>query len=270
MNEDTPDILKKIVLRKEEEIRERKEKCSLDELKQRLPSASPVRGFVAALQAKIAAGEAAVIAEVKKASPSKGVMREDFRPAEIAQSYEQGGAACLSVLTDIDFFQGSDEYLQQAREACNLPVIRKDFIIDPYQVYEARTIGADCILLIAACLDDEQLRELSTVAQELGMDVLVEVHDDIELLRTLPLGLPMVGINNRDLRTFETHIENTLDLLGDIPDGRIVVTESGIHIQDDVALMRAHGVNAFLVGEAFMRAAEPGEKLAELFAEGGG
>lgn len=266
MKVDTPDILKKIVQRKEEEIRERQANCSLDELKSRLAAAPAPRGFVAALQAKIDAGEAAVIAEVKKASPSKGVMREDFYPEQIARSYEAGGAACLSVLTDIDFFQGSDEYLQQAREACKLPVLRKDFIIDPYQVYEARAIGADCILLIAACLDDEQLSELSTLAKELGMDVLVEVHDDIELARTLPLELTMVGINNRDLRSFETHIENTLDLLGDIPEGRIVVTESGIHTPQDVMLMRAHGVNAFLVGEAFMRAVEPGEKLAELFA----
>ncbi len=266
MNDDTPDILKKIIQRKEEEIQERQAQCSLDELKQRLASAPPVRGFVAALRAKIEAGEAAVIAEVKKASPSKGVMRENFQPSEIARSYEQGGAACLSVLTDIDFFQGSDEYLQQARQACSLPVLRKDFIIDPYQVYEARAIGADCILLIVSCLSDEQMHELSSVAQELGMDVLVEVHDDIELYRAAQLKLPLMGINNRNLRTFETHIETTLDLLGDIPDGQIVVTESGIHTAEDVGLMRAHGVNAFLVGEAFMRAAEPGEKLAELFA----
>lgn len=266
MHEDTPDILKKIIQRKEQEIQERQAECSLDELKQQLASAPPVRGFVAALRAKIDAGEAAVIAEVKKASPSKGVMRENFQPAEIARSYEQGGAACLSVLTDIDFFQGSDEYLQQARQACSLPVLRKDFIIDPYQVYEARAIGADCILLIVSCLSDEQMHELSGLAQKLGMDVLVEVHDDIELYRAAQLKLPLMGINNRNLRTFETHIETTLDLLGDIPDGQIVVTESGIHTAEDVGLMRAHGVNAFLVGEAFMRAADPGEKLAELFA----
>jgi len=263
---DTPDILKKIVRRKEEEIRERQARCSLDELQQRLPSASPPRGFVAALRAKIAAGQAAVIAEVKKASPSQGVIRENFVPAEIARSYERGGAACLSVLTDIDFFQGSDEYLQQARAACSLPVLRKDFIIDPYQVYEARTIGADCILLIAACLEDQQMRELATLALELGMDVLVEVHDEQELLRTLPLELPLVGINNRNLRTFETRLETTVELLEQIPQGRIVVTESGIHTPQDVALMRSHAVNTFLVGEAFMRADEPGEKLAELFA----
>lgn len=263
---DTPDILKKIVQRKREEIAERQQQRSIDELKQLLPSAPPPRGFVAAMQAKLDAGLPAVIAEVKKASPSKGVMRENFVPAEIAQSYEKGGAACLSVLTDIDFFQGSDDYLQQAREACSLPVIRKDFIIDPYQVVEARVIGADCILLIAACLSDEQMRDLSSLAVELGMDVLVEVHDGEELQRTLPLNLPLVGINNRNLRTFETSLDTTLELLAQIPEGRIVVTESGIHTPDDVALMRKNSVNSFLVGEAFMRAEEPGEKLAELFA----
>jgi indole-3-glycerol phosphate synthase len=224
-----------------------------------------VRGFVDAIRRKLAAGEAAVIAEVKKASPSRGVIREDFRPADIARSYERGGAVCLSVLTDIDFFQGSDAYLQQARDACALPVLRKDFIIDPYQVYEARVIGADCILLIAACLSDQQMGELSSIAVELGMDVLVEVHDAEELARTLPLGLPLVGINNRNLRTFETRLETTLELLEEIPEERIVVTESGIHTPQDVALMRGHGVSTFLVGEAFMRADEPGEKLAELF-----
>ncbi|MGM0594160.1 MAG: indole-3-glycerol phosphate synthase TrpC, partial [Pseudomonadota bacterium] len=210
--------------------------------------------------------EPAVIAEVKRASPSKGVIREKFVPAEIAQSYEKGGAACLSVLTDIDFFQGSDEYLQQARAACTLPVIRKDFIVDPYQVYEARVIGADCILLIAACLSDAQMQQLSALATELAMDVLVEVHDGEELQRTLPLGLPLVGINNRNLRTFEVSLDTTLELLAQIPEGRIVVTESGIHTPEDVALMRSHQVNTFLVGEAFMRADEPGQKLAELFA----
>jgi indole-3-glycerol phosphate synthase len=266
---DTPDILKRIVQRKHEEIAERRQRCSIDELKQRLPAAPPLRGFVAAMQAKLDAKLPAVIAEVKKASPSKGVMREHFVPAEIAKSYEQGGAACLSVLTDIDFFQGSDEYLKQARGACSLPVIRKDFIIDPYQVVEARVIGADCILLIAACLSDAQMRELSELATELGMDVLVEVHDAEELQRTLPLGLPLVGINNRNLRTFETSLETTLELLAQIPAGRIVVTESGIHTPEDVALMRKNNVNSFLVGEAFMRAEEPGEKLAELFSEGG-
>jgi indole-3-glycerol phosphate synthase len=263
---DTPDILKKIVQRKQEEIAERQQQRSLDELKKRLATAPAPRGFVAAMQAKLAAGKPAVIAEVKKASPSKGVMRENFIPAEIARSYEQGGAACLSVLTDIDFFQGSDEYLREVREACSLPVLRKDFIVDPYQVVEARVIGADCILLIAACLSDAQMQALSELAVELGMDVLVEVHDGEELQRTLPLNLPLVGINNRNLRTFETSLDTTLGLLAQIPAGRIVVTESGIHTPQDVALMRENGVNSFLVGEAFMRAEEPGEKLAELFA----
>lgn len=262
----TPDILKKIVLRKQEEIAERKQQCSLDELKQQLAAAPAPRGFVAAMKAKLEAGKPAVIAEVKKASPSKGVIRENFIPAEIARSYEQGGAACLSVLTDIDFFQGRDDYLKQAREACSLPVLRKDFIVDPYQVYEARVIGADCILLIAACLSDAQMQDLSTLAVELGMDVLVEVHDAEELARTLPLNLPLVGINNRNLRTFETSLETTLELLAQIPEGRIVVTESGIHTPGDVALMRKNAVNSFLVGEAFMRAEDPGEKLVELFA----
>ncbi|HEX9802639.1 MAG TPA: indole-3-glycerol phosphate synthase TrpC [Gammaproteobacteria bacterium] len=263
---DTPDILKKIIQRKTEEVAARKQAVGMETLRGRIEDASPVRGFVDAIRRKLDAGEAAVIAEVKKASPSRGVIREDFRPADIARSYERGGAACLSVLTDIDFFQGADAYLQQAREACLLPVLRKDFIIDPYQVAEARVIGADCILLIAACLSDQQMAELSAQAVELGMDVLVEVHDGEELARTLPLGLPLVGINNRNLRTFETRLETTLELLQAIPDGRIVVTESGIHTPQDVALMREHGVNTFLVGEAFMRADEPGEKLAELFA----
>ncbi|MEN8170323.1 MAG: indole-3-glycerol phosphate synthase TrpC [Pseudomonadota bacterium] len=262
---DTPDILKKIVARKHQEITERSQKVSIDELKSRLDGASPARGFVDAIRAKISAGQAGVIAEIKKASPSKGVMRENFIPAEIAQSYERGGAACLSVLTDIDFFQGADEYLQQARAACTLPVIRKDFIIDPYQVVEARVMGADCILLIVACLEDGPMRELAELATSLGMDVLVEVHDEEELARSLPLNLPLVGINNRNLRTFETSLGTTLRMLDQIPEGRIVVTESGIHTPEDVRLMRENSVNAFLVGEAFMRADEPGERLAELF-----
>ena len=262
---DTPDILKKILQRKTEEIAARRSQVSLAELRDRVPAAPALRSFVGALRAKLAAGLPAVIAEVKKASPSKGLLRPDFRPAEIAASYERGGAACLSVLTDIDFFQGSDEYLQQARAACALPVIRKDFIIDPYQVVEARAIGADCILLIAAALSDGQMAELSAAATELGLDVLVEVHDGQELERMLRLPLPLVGINNRNLRTFEVSLQTTLDLLAQIPDDRIVVTESGILSRDDVALMRRHGVHSFLVGEAFMRAAEPGEKLAELF-----
>jgi indole-3-glycerol phosphate synthase len=263
---DTPDILQKIVARKREEIAERASKVSLEALQAQLDGAPPPRGFVAAIQAKLALGKPGVIAEIKKASPSRGVIREHFIPAEIAKSYERGGAACLSVLTDIDFFQGADGYLQQARAACALPVIRKDFIIDPYQVYEARVLGADCILLIAACLSDAQMKSLAGLANTLGMDVLIEVHDEEELARSLPLNQPLVGINNRNLRTFEVSLETTLRMLEQIPAGRIVVTESGIHTPQDVRLMRAHRVNAFLVGEAFMRADEPGEKLAELFA----
>lgn len=264
----TPDILKKIIARKHEEIAERSQQVSLDEMIERAKAADACRGFVAAIKAKINSGQPAVIAEIKKASPSKGVIRKDFRPAEIAASYENGGAACLSVLTDRDFFQGSEEYLQQARAACALPVIRKDFIVDPYQVYEARVIGADCILLIVAVLSDIQLSELSNLAQELNMDVLVEVHDAEELARALPLNLPLVGINNRNLRTFEVSLQTTLELLGEIPGDRIVVTESAIHSREDVALMRNHAVNAFLVGEAFMRADEPGAQLAKLFFDG--
>ncbi len=260
-----PDILKKILARKSEEIAERRAKISIDQLRRRAEAADKPRGFVKALQAKIAQGQAAVIAEIKKASPSKGVLREQFRPAEIARSYAAGGAACLSVLTDRDFFQGSEEFLQQARAACDLPVIRKDFLVDPYQVVEARAIGADCILLIAAALDDSTLAELAGLAGELGMDVLVEVHDADELHRALQLDLKLLGINNRNLRTFEVSLQTTLGLLWQIPDDRIVVTESGILVPDDVALMQEHGVHAFLVGEAFMKAEEPGEKLRELF-----
>ncbi|MCG8427675.1 MAG: indole-3-glycerol phosphate synthase TrpC [Chromatiales bacterium] len=262
---DTPDILKKIVQRKHEEIAARTSERPLEQIKEQLNTADPARGFVNSLAAKIADNRPGVIAEIKKASPSKGVIREDFQPAQIARSYEQGGAACLSVLTDIDFFQGSDDYLQQARAACQLPVIRKDFIIDPYQVYEARSINADCILLIVACLNDAQLHSLNDLAHELGMDVLIEVHDQAELERALTTNNRLIGINNRNLRTFEVSLNTTLDLLQQIPDERIVVTESGIHTPADVALMRDNQVNAFLVGEAFMRAEQPGEKLAELF-----
>jgi len=261
----TPDILKKIIARKQEEIAERKLNVSLANLQARVADASPVRGFVDSIQNKLSAGQSAVISEIKKASPSKGILREDFVPAEIAKSYSDAGAACLSVLTDIDFFQGSDEYLQQARAACELPVIRKDFFIDPYQVVEARVIGADCILLIVACLEDEQMRALCSLATELGMDVLVEVHDAEELHRALKLNIPLLGINNRNLRTFETTLDTTIELLHQIPDDRIVVTESGIHNRDDVERMRKHDVNTFLVGEAFMREADPGKKLQELF-----
>lgn len=263
---DTPDILKKIVARKREEIAERSANTSEAELKARLAGADAPRGFVDSLLGKVNAGKSGVIAEIKKASPSKGVLREDFRPAEIAQSYAANGAACLSVLTDVDFFQGGDAYLQQARAACELPVIRKDFIVDPYQVYEARAINADCILLIVACLEDAQMRELNDLAHELGMDVLVEVHDGEELERALAMPGRMVGINNRNLRTFDVSLQTTLELLPSIPDERLVVTESGIHVPADVQLMRENNVHAFLVGEAFMRAEVPGEKLAELFA----
>lgn len=262
----TPDILKKIVARKHEEIAERSARVTQAELAERLVAVDAPRGFVNAMQAKIDAGLSAVIAEIKKASPSKGVLREDFRPADIARSYAQGGAACLSVLTDVDFFQGGDLYLQQARAACDLPVIRKDFIVDPYQVVEARAIAADCILLIAACLNETQLHGLNDLAHELGMDVLIEVHDGDELERALQTGNRLIGINNRNLRTFEVGLQTTLDLLERIPDGRLVVTESGILAPDDVQLMRKHQVDAFLVGEAFMRADDPGGRLAELFA----
>ena len=262
---ETPDILKKILARKVEEIDARNRAVSLQELSQRVADADAVRGFLSALRTRVADGRPAVIAEIKKASPSRGVLRKDFVPAQIAESYERGGAACLSVLTDIDFFQGADAYLQHARAACSLPVLRKDFIIDPYQVYEARVIGADCILLIAAALGDAMLAELLQLAEHLHMDCLVEVHDALELERVLQTQAPLIGINNRDLRPFETSLNVTLDMLGQVPDDRLVVTESGIHTTDDVSLMRGHGVHAFLVGEAFMKAPDPGEKLAELF-----
>ena len=261
----TPDILKKILARKAEEVAARKRAVGLADVSTAAADADAVRGFRVSLQNKMDAGQAAVIAEIKKASPSRGVLREDFDPEKIAVSYEKGGAACLSVLTDIDFFKGSDAYLQQARAACSLPVLRKDFVIDPYQVIEARALGADCILLIVAALDDAMLLALLQLAAELGMDALVEVHDALELERALALPAPLLGINNRDLRTFETSLQTTLGYLEQIPDDRLIVTESGIHTSEDVALMRSHGVNCFLVGEAFMKAPEPGEKLAELF-----
>lgn len=261
----TPTILQKILARKAEEIAERCERVSLRTLSQQISSAPPVRGFANALQAKLDANQAAVIAEVKKASPSKGVIREDFQPAQIAQSYQAGGAACLSVLTDVDFFQGADAYLQQARAACELPVLRKDFTIDTYQVYEARVLGADCILLIVAALGDAALAELHALALELDMDVLVEVHTAEELDRALAIAPRLIGINNRNLSTFETRLETTLELLPQVPKATILVTESGIHTPADVATMRAANVNSFLVGEAFMRAPEPGVKLQQLF-----
>ena len=265
MQSSTPDILKKILHRKTEEITERLAHTSYEDQLRRAAQASPPRGFVRSMLGRIEAGAPAVIAEIKKASPSKGVMRPDFHPAAIAETYAGHGAACLSVLTDCDFFQGCEAYLREARAACALPVIRKDFIIEPYQVVEARAIGADCILLIAAALDDAKLRQLSDLAGELGMDVLIEVHDAPELERALRLKLPLIGINNRNLRNFEVSLETTLNLLTLIPADRIVVTESGINTPADVALMRHHGVHAFLVGESFMRAEDPGAKLAELF-----
>ena len=260
------DVLKRILARKQEEVAERRERVSLFELKARLSGAPPVRGFADAVAAKLQAGLPAVIAEGKKASPSKGVIRADFDPAAIARSYEAGGAACLSVLTDIDFFQGSDAYLQQARAACSLPVLRKDFVVDAWQLHEARMLGADCVLLIAAALDDVQLAEFAFIADELGMDVLVEVHDLDELERALPIPARLLGINNRNLRTFEVSLQNTLDLQASVPPDRVLVTESGIVAPADVALMRGAGVNAFLVGEAFMRQPDPGTALRDLFA----
>ena len=265
MTVQTPTILRKILARKREEVAQRSARESLGSLEQRIAEQEAVRGFAAALQERVALVQPAVIAEVKKASPSKGVIREDFQPAQIAQSYQGGGAACLSVLTDVDFFQGCDRYLQAARAACELPVLRKDFTVDPYQVVEARAIGADAVLLIAAALDDSQMRELHATAAEVGLDVLVEVHDRAELERGLELATPLLGINNRDLHTFDMRLETTLELLPYIPADRVVVTESGIHTAADVALMRDNNVYAFLVGESFMRAPEPGEKLRELF-----
>lgn len=262
---DTPDILRRIMARKSEEIRARATRLPLRQLSASVPAAPEPRDFTGALRARLRDGRPAVIAEIKKASPSKGVLRPDFRPAEIARDFERHGATCLSVLTDVEFFQGADEHLQQARAACGLPVLRKDFTIDAYQVYEARCLGADCILLIVAALGDTQLRELALLAGELGMDVLVEVHSAEELERALALDTSLIGINNRDLRTFETRLDTTLRLLPMIPKDRVVVTESGILLPEDVALMQSRGVNAFLVGEAFMRAPDPGARLAELF-----
>ena len=260
-----PDILQKILLRKTEEITQAAAKEPLADLSKRAEGALPVRGFIQSIERKIAAKQAAVIAEIKKASPSKGVMRENFMPADIAKSYAKGGAACLSILTDRDFFQGATEFLIQAREATELPVIRKDFIIDPYQVYEARAMNADCILLIVSALEDVVLNELLALAHQLDMDVLMEVHDRQEMQRAIESGARLIGVNNRNLRTFDVSLKTTLDMLDMLPDDRILVTESGIHTPADVQLMRENSVNSFLVGEAFMRADEPGEKLAELF-----
>ena len=263
------DILNKIVAVKHEEVAAAKRKTSLEAMRFDAESRVLTRDFVGALRAKMAAGQPAVIAEVKKASPSKGVLREDFIPADIAQSYAEGdgvlSAACLSVLTDRQFFQGSTDYLKQARASCDLPVLRKDFMVDAFQIYESRAMGADAILLIAACLDDAQMKDFEAIAMGLGMAVLVEVHDAAELDRALKLKTPLIGVNNRNLRTFEVSVQATIDLLPKVPAERLAVTESGITTRDDVTRLRAAGVQAFLVGEAFMRAPEPGEALAELF-----
>ena len=261
-----PTVLEKIIARKFEEIAERRARVSFAEVEALARTADAPRGFAAALQARVARREPAVIAEVKKASPSKGVLREHFVPAEIARSYAAGGATCLSVLTDIDFFQGADDYLREARAACSLPVIRKDFMVDPYQIVEARALGADCVLLIVSALDDGRMAELAATAKDVGLDVLVEVHDASELERALKvLDTPLVGINNRNLHTFEVSLETTLDLLPRIPRDRLVITESGILNRADVELMEISDVYSFLVGEAFMRAENPGNELQRLF-----
>jgi indole-3-glycerol phosphate synthase len=260
------DVLARILARKREEVGERRSRTPLVELRARAGDASPVRGFAEALKARIERGEAAVIAEVKKASPSRGVIRADFDPAAIARNYAAGGAACMSVLTDVDFLQGADAYLVAAREACQLPVLRKDFVVDEYQLLEARALGADAVLLIAAALDDAQLADFAALASALGLDALAEVHDAAELERVLRLPLPLVGINNRDLRTFEVSLDATLALKEMVPAHRMLVTESGILAPPDVRRMRDAGVHAFLVGEAFMRAADPGAALRSLFA----
>ncbi len=259
------DILSQIVAAKRTEVAAAGKRKPLAAMRADAESRVLTRDFVAALRARIAAGRPAVIAEIKKASPSKGLLREDFIAADIAQSYAENGAACLSVLTDIQFFQGCVDYLKQARASCHLPVLRKDFMVDAYQIYESRAIGADAVLLIAAILEDAQMREFEAIARSLDMAVLVEVHDAIELARALKLKTPLIGINNRNLKTFEVSLETTLALMRDVPAERLLVCESGIHSRDDVLRMGAAGVNAFLVGEAFMRAADPGQALAELF-----
>jgi indole-3-glycerol phosphate synthase len=260
------DILQRIVAVKREEVADAMRRKSLQTVRADAQSRVLTRDFVGALRRRVDAGEAAVIAEIKKASPSKGVLRPDFMPADIAQSYAEHGAACLSVLTDRSFFQGEPDYLKQARASCDLPVLRKDFMIDPYQIYESRAMGADCVLLIAACLDDAQMRDLEALALALNMAVLVEVHDGAELDRALALKTPLVGINNRNLKTFEVSLQTTLDLRARVPADRLLVTESGIAHAADVIRMRESGVHAFLVGEAFMRADEPGQALSDLFA----
>jgi len=265
---DTPDILKTILDKKTEEIAYRKQNLPIESLKELASGIGGTRGFYQALRNKADSHKAAIIAEIKKASPSQGVIREDFKPLEIAQDYAMNGATCLSVLTDKTFFQGSEANLQMVRERCPLPVIRKDFMIDPYQIYESRALGADCVLLIAAALEDNLMSELADTATALGMDVLVEVHNAPELERALKLDTKLIGINNRNLRSFQVTLQTTLELKNAIPDDRLVITESGIHSQDDVKLMMDNGIYAFLVGEAFMRAEHPGQKMRELFGLG--
>ncbi|WP_062268001.1 indole-3-glycerol phosphate synthase TrpC [Endozoicomonas arenosclerae] len=260
-----PTILNKIVERKQEEVAERQAALSMKDVIAKARHTEKTRGFTKSLEARTENQQAAIIAEIKKASPSKGVIRENFDPASIAKSYEEAGASCLSVLTDKDFFQGAESYLQEARSACSLPVLRKDFMVDPWQIYESRMIGADCILLIVSCLSDGELQEFSSTALDLGMDVLVEVHGADELERALPLEGTLLGINNRNLHTFEVTLDNTFSLLSQIPEGRKVITESGIHTVENVDSMFARGVNNFLVGEAFMRQDNPGEGLTNLF-----
>lgn len=261
----TPTVLKQILQRKREEVKERSKRISLTALQSEISTLPACRGFASAIESRVRLQQCAVIAEIKKASPSQGVIRQAFDPEEIAKDYARGGATCLSVLTDVDFFQGCDSYLQIARLACSLPVLRKDFIIDPYQLFETRAIGADCILLIVSALSDQQLQELYSLAAEVDLDVLIEVHDSDELSRALRLHPRLLGINNRDLHTFHTSLATTVSLLDEIKGNPTVVTESGIHSKDDVNSMRDHGVFAFLVGEAFMKAQSPGEKLRELF-----
>jgi len=265
MPQKTPDILKKIVARKHEEVLESISRVPMERIIELTKFADSTRGFYSALKEKVDSRQSGIIAEIKKASPSKGVLRENFEPVEIAKSYEEGGASCLSILTDRDFFQGDPQYLIKARAAVSIPVIRKDFIIHPYQVYESRAMGADCILLIASCLEDKEIKTLGDLALSLEMDVLVEVHDLNELHRALKSNLPMIGINNRDLRSFDVSLQTTIDLLDEISDDKLVITESGITSKADVELMHNNNVFGFLVGEAFMRHSDPGQQLKEFF-----
>lgn len=264
---ETPTILKKIIAHKWQEVNERSAKLPRAELQRLVLQTDAPRGFVAALEKKVSQNHAAIIAEIKRASPSKGIIREDFHPAAIAQSYELAGAACLSVLTDREFFQGHEDHLKEARAACNLPVLRKDFIVDPYQIYEARMLEADCVLLIAAALDDKTMSNLNALAHDLGLDVLIEVHNRTELERALQLDNRLIGINNRNLHTFEVSLATTYSLLSAIPADRLVVTESGIHTKADITEMYNHNINTFLVGEAFMRSDDPGHALQQLFGD---